>query len=102
RGEETCRLVVGKWTQRQRRRVRLASSPVRAPLEELRPCRADDEKRHVRSPVDEKVDETEQLVVGPVKIFEHDHKWTLLRKRLERSEEHTSELQSLRHLVCRL
>src|SRR5436853_1077658 len=26
----------------------------------------------------------------------------LLKKGLERSEEHTSELQSLRHLVCRL
>src|SRR5262245_39518972 len=29
--------------------------------------------------------------------------WTLMRySEVERSEEHTSELQSLRHLVCRL
>src|SRR5258705_3350760 len=28
--------------------------------------------------------------------------WRRLRRRRERSEEHTSELQSLRHLVCRL
>src|SRR5258705_9369592 len=33
-------------------------------------------------------------VKQPLKVFELEH--------LERSEEHTSELQSLRHLVCRL
>src|SRR5258705_7633266 len=31
-----------------------------------------------------------------------DYLGALQRYRLERSEEHTSELQSLRHLVCRL
>src|SRR5471030_3060331 len=32
----------------------------------------------------------------------HDSRWAQASPRTERSEEHTSELQSLRHLVCRL
>src|ERR1035441_1091313 len=32
----------------------------------------------------------------------HEAGWTVTAIHLDRSEEHTSELQSLRHLVCRL
>src|ERR1039458_10738952 len=38
------------------------------------------------------------LYMGPLKVFKTGN----LRMIVTRSEEHTSELQSLRHLVCRL
>src|SRR5437899_12623970 len=39
---------------------------------------------------------------GTAFLFEHRHLWLRSRRQAARSEEHTSELQSLRHLVCRL
>src|ERR1035441_10754405 len=40
---------------------------------------------------------------GEMVIFDHSWYGRVLQDRVERrSEEHTSELQSLRHLVCRL
>src|SRR5436853_4523244 len=42
-----------------------------------------------------------QFVVFFAKVNEFNHR-IAMPDRLSRSEEHTSELQSLRHLVCRL
>src|SRR5256884_6083276 len=39
---------------------------------------------------------------GPLRIARYTEPFTLLIARLARSEEHTSELQSRLHLVCRL
>src|SRR5258705_3706004 len=43
-----------------------------------------------------------ELAEGDEKIFREEIRTTLLHELKYRSEEHTSELQSLRHLVCRL
>src|SRR5258705_5335587 len=40
------------------------------------------------------------LALGPARLG--SAAWRALDRQHERSEEHTSELQSLRHLVCRL
>src|SRR5437899_6158228 len=39
-------------------------------------------------------------IAGPFRVWLHSPEFT--RRATQRSEEHTSELQSLRHLVCRL
>src|SRR5258705_7039883 len=44
----------------------------------------------------------EVVKVDPETVELHFALGSLFRRRGERSEEHTSELQSLRHLVCRL
>ena len=71
--EEARRVVVGERRDRERERVRLAAAPTRPPLEQLGPRGADDQQRHADSPVDEVVDEVEQVVVRPVQVFEHQH-----------------------------
>src|SRR5258705_2120121 len=53
--------------------------------------------------VDERVEVDEQpLQIGREVADVAQRGGEVLERRLERSEEHTSELQSLRHLVCRL
>src|SRR2546422_5737122 len=53
-------------------------------------------------------DETQVVYVSPLKALSNDVQKNLseplaeIRRTLERSEEHTSELQSRLHLVCRL
>ena len=66
-----------------RQRVSLASAPARPALEQLGPRGRDDEQRHVLDPVDELVDEVEQLVVGPVQVLEDEHGRPLLGERLD-------------------
>ena len=51
--------------------VALARAPVRAPLEQLRPCERDDRDGHVAAPVQQVVDEVEQALVGLVEVLEH-------------------------------
>ena len=65
------RVVVGERRQGDRMRVETASAPRRAPFEQLRPRRAEDEQRDVVRPVDEMLDEVERAVVRPVQILEH-------------------------------
>src|SRR5690625_6777443 len=43
-----------------------------------------------------------QVFSIPYLFRDHDHFWNVLNSDLGRSEEHTSELQSRGHLVCRL
>ena len=54
-------------------------------VEQLRPRGADDEQRHAARPVDEVVDEVEQVVVGPVQVLEHEHERPLARRAPRRS-----------------
>jgi hypothetical protein len=82
-GEQPRRLLVRERRDRERQRVRLPSSPPRAALQELGPSRADDEQRHARAPVDEVVDEVEEVVIGPVQILEDEHRRMLFCERLE-------------------
>ena len=82
-GDQASRLLVGQRGQRQRERVRLAPTPVRASHEELRPRGTENEQRHAGRPLDETVDEIEEAVVRPVQILEHEHRRPLLAHRLE-------------------
>ena len=61
----------------------LPSAPPRPPLEQLRTRSPDDEQRRVVHPVDEVVDEVEQVVVGPVQVLEDEHEGPALGERLE-------------------
>ena len=56
-----------------------------AAVEQLRTRRRDDEQRHVGEPVDEFVDEVEQVVVRPVQVLEHEHCRSLLGEALDES-----------------
>ena len=67
----------------RRQRVRLAAAPVGPPGEQLGPGGADDEQRHPGRPVDQVVDEVEQVVVGPVQVLEDQHQRPLLGELLE-------------------
>ncbi len=69
--------------ERQRQRVALAPAPARPPVEQLGPRGRDHEERHVLDPVGELVDEVEQIVVGPVEVFEHEHRRAPLGERLD-------------------
>jgi hypothetical protein len=64
-------------------RIRLAATPPRPALEQLRPCRAEDKERHAGGAVDELIDEVEQTVVGPMEVFEDQNEGPLLGQRLE-------------------
>jgi hypothetical protein len=81
--EEPRNVRFREWRDRDGRRIRLAASPVRPPLEQLRPRRRNDEERRLGRPVDEVVDEVEQVVVGPVQVLEDEHERTALGERLE-------------------
>src|SRR3712207_7183895 len=65
------------------------SSPPGAELEELWPRETDDEHGCVSREVGDVVDEVQERRLRPLEV-------------VERSEEHTSELQSRQYLVCRL
>ena len=82
RCEQPRRLVVAERTERDRLRVSFAAAPARPPLEQLGPRSRDDEQRHARGPLDEVIDEVEQVVVGPVEVLENQHRGTQLRERL--------------------
>src|SRR5207253_4806490 len=63
------------------------------------------EERCVAHPRREVLDEVEERILGPVDVLEDEHQRLGLRELRGhplRSEEHTSELQSRGHLVCRL
>src|ERR1039458_1299646 len=65
------------------------------------PIPADDERSVLRLAMDGDLPKVALLVLADVAVGMHYPVWFLAVCRL-RSEEHTSELQSLRHLVCRL
>ena len=69
--------------QRDRGRVRLAATPAGPPREQLRPRARDDEQRNARRPVDEVVDEVEQMLVGPVQVLEDEDERPLRGEILE-------------------
>jgi len=81
--DKLSRLQFGQRRQRQCRGIRLAAAPVRTAREELGARRGDDKERHVRRPVDQRVDEVEQAVVGPVEILEDEHGRALCGKALQ-------------------
>src|SRR5205814_9773959 len=58
-------------------------------------------RRNHDDPPGARLGANERLVIGKVRLSDVSQHASPLRKE-ERSEEHTSELQSLRHLVCRL
>ena len=80
---QACGVLVGERRKRDRQRVRLAAAPVGPPREQLGPGGADDEQRHAGRPVDQVVDEVEQVVVRPVQVLEHQHERPLLGELLE-------------------
>ena len=69
--------------ERHGERVALPAAPVRAALEQLRSCAADDEERYAFDEVDESVHELEQAVVRPLEVVDHEDERPLLRERLE-------------------
>src|SRR5205823_6125165 len=75
----------GERRQRDRRRVPLAASPTRAPVEQLGSRRAENEERCVLDPVGKLVDQVEQLVAGPVQVLEDEDERALLCERLEKT-----------------
>ena len=81
--DERSRVVLGERRQGDRGRVPLAATPARPAVEELGPCSAEDEERHVGRPFGHLVDEVEQTVVRPVEILEDEDERPLLGKRLE-------------------
>ena len=85
RRDQPRRVIVREGLQRDRRRVRLPASPCRAPLQQLRPRRSDDEKRNAAEPVDEIVKEVQQAVVRPVQVLEHENGRPALGDSLEKA-----------------
>ena len=61
----------------------LPTAPTRTALEQLRPGRGEDEERDTGHPIDDVVDEVEQVVVGPVEVFEDEHERSTVGERLE-------------------
>src|SRR6185369_12903693 len=80
---ESPGLLVRQRGERDRRCVRLAATPRRAPLEQLGSARADDEESDTAGPVDEMVDEVEEDVVGPVQVLEDRGEGRICSARLE-------------------
>ena len=76
RSHDSRSLGVAQRAERDGQCVWLAAAPPGAALEELGPSGADDEQRHVDEPVCELVDEVHQVVVGPVHVFEDEHRRT--------------------------
>ena len=62
---------------------RFASAPARTTIEELGSGRADAQQRDVFGPVDQMVDEVEQIRVGPMEVLEHEHRRAPVRQLLE-------------------
>src|SRR2546429_6923835 len=61
------------------------------------------ERKVKRAPREEEDDGTDGKVSpASFRVTQWFRLWTTLRRRVGRSEEHTSELQSRLHLVCRL
>ena len=83
RAHEPRGVLVGKRRERDREGVRLAAAPGRSPLQQLRAGGADREQRDLADPLDERVDEVEQGVVGPVQVLEDEHERPLLGEALE-------------------
>jgi len=76
---------VGQRRQRQRDGIRLAASPPRPPLEQLRTRSREDEERDIGQAVDELVEEVEERVVGPVEILEHERQRPQLGERFQKA-----------------
>ena len=83
--EEARGLVVVERGERECERVRLPSAPARAAGEQLRPSSPDHENRNPACPIHEVVDEVEQALVGPVKVFEDEDEWPAPRRVPRRS-----------------
>lgn len=81
--DEPCGLLIRERGERDCERVRLATTPARSPLQELRPRRADDEERNSAHPVDEVIKEVEQVLVAPMQILQNQNERPLRGKRLE-------------------
>jgi hypothetical protein len=81
--QEARDVFIGERREGDSGRVRLAPAPAGPALEQLRPSGADDKEGRVGHPVDEVIDEVEQIVVGPVEILEHEYQGALLGERLE-------------------
>src|SRR5437660_3033650 len=78
--DDPGRVGVTERAERNRQCVALASTPAGAPLEELGACRADDEQRHAADAFGQRVDEVEQLVIGPLQVFEDEYERSPLGK----------------------
>ncbi len=82
--DERARLRIAQRGKRDRDCVR-TSSPRRPPLTQLGPRGADQDERRTRRPVGQMVEEVEQALVRPVKVFDHQHERAPGRERLERA-----------------
>ena len=81
--DQSSGVLTGERGERDGAGVRLPTTPVLSPLEQLRPGGADDQQRHRAGPVGQQVDEVQQGVVGPVDVLEHQHGRAVLGERLE-------------------
>src|SRR5262249_56310209 len=81
--QEPGRVLVGERRQRDRQRVRLSPAPVRTAAEQLRPRGADNEQRDSGRPIDQVIDEVQQVVVRPVQVLEDEYERPFVRKALE-------------------
>jgi hypothetical protein len=81
--QESARVRFREWCKRESCRVELPSAPGRPPLEKLRSSRANDQDRDAAGPLDEMVDEVQQVVIGPVQILEDEDEWSMLGHPLE-------------------
>ena len=69
---------VGEWLQVERAEVALAGAPRRAPFDELRAGQGDDQDPVVPAPFEDRFDEVDQPVVGPLEVLEDEDRQTLL------------------------
>ena len=58
--------------EQHRRRVQLATAPVRPPVEQLGPRHAEQENRRVAAQVGHVIDEIEERLLAPVDVVQHD------------------------------
>ncbi len=73
-GQQLAHLICGERLEHEGREVAAPGTPVRAPVEQLRPGEADHVDRAFASPFEDVVDEVEQAVIGPLQVLEdQDH-----------------------------
>src|SRR5262245_20549545 len=81
--QQPTRVLLRKRGERERGRVELPPTPDRPPLEKLRSRRADNQDGDASRPLDEVVDEVQQLVISPVKVLEDEDERSMLCHALE-------------------
>ena len=78
RADQLRRLFVAERRHRDGGGIQLPASPGRTAVQQLRTCGANNENRDAARPVDQVIDEVEQIVVGPVEVVEDQDERVLL------------------------